>query len=95
MIKNKIYIVGPKSSGKTTFIHKMMGRDFRMFKDNVVEVTGVPKTIEDAIQVYLIFPEPEELESRGGEWTDDELDEYMTFYHTNMSDVPITMIKDF
>jgi len=94
-MKNKVYIIGPPSSGKTTFTHKMMGRDFAMFKDNVVEITGIPENIEDAIQVYLIFPEKEELQSRGVVLTDEENDMYMEFYHTNVGKYNITLVVDF
>ena len=92
-MKNKVYIVGPPSSGKTTFTHKMMGRDFLLFKDNVVEVTGVPENVDDAIHVYLILPDEEELASRGGSITEEDVERYMEFYHTTPA--KITLVKDF
>lgn len=94
-MKNKVYVIGPKSSGKSTFLHKMMGRDFMMFKGNVVEVTGVPEDIDGAIHVYLILPDAKELKSRGASITDDEIEEYMGFYHQNVATTPITIVKDF
>lgn len=92
-MKNKVYIVGPAFSGKTTFIHKMMNRDYAMFKDNIIESTTIPENIEDALQVYLILPEKKELENRGGKITEEELEKYMEFYYKNASSVVI--VEDF
>jgi GTPase SAR1 family protein len=94
-MKNKVYIIGPKSSGKTTFIHKMIGADFRMFKDNIVELSTPPEDLSDAIQVYMIMPEEKELEARGGDMTSEEYYEYMEFYHKNSNSISITLVKDF
>ncbi len=92
-MKNKVYIIGPAFAGKTTFIHKMMNKDYAMFKDNIVEVTGIPENIDDAIQVYLILPKKEELGKRGGSITEDELEKYMEFYYMNSHSVVI--VEDF
>lgn len=94
-MKNKVYIIGPKSSGKTTFVHKMMSRDFLMLKGNVVESTDVPDNLDDAIQVYLIFPGKEDLKARGGAFSQEDEDKYMEFYHRYSGMVPITMVRDF
>ena len=91
-MKDKIYVLGPKSSGKTTFIHKLMGRDFVTFKDKVIE-SGEKIKPDDAAQIYLIFPNPDELRRRGGEITDEEVEEWMTFYYPNAKD--ITIVEDF
>jgi len=92
-MKNKVYIIGPKSSGKTTFIHKMMHKDYAMFKDNIIEMVDIPTSIDDALQIYLMLPKKEELESRGGKITEDEMDKYMEFYYKNASSIII--VEDF
>lgn len=92
-MKNKVYIIGPAFSGKTTFIHKMMSRDYAMFKDNIIESTAIPENIDDALQVYLILPEKEELESRGGKITEEEMEKYMEFYYKYTSSIII--VEDF
>jgi len=92
-MKNKVYIIGPKSSGKTTFIHKMMNKDYAMFKDNIIEMVDIPKNIENAIKIYLILPQKDDLINRGGDITDDEVEKYMEFYYMNSSYV--TIVEDF
>lgn len=92
-MKNKVYIIGPVSSGKTTFMHKMINKDYAMFKDNIIESTIIPENIDDALQVYLILPEKEELKKRGGNITEDELEKYMEFYYKNTSSTII--VEDF
>lgn len=94
-MKNKVYIIGPPSSGKTTFTHKIMGRDFLVFKDNVVECTDIPEDLSDAIQVYLVLPDKDEWERRGGNYDDDIYEKYIEFYHTRLGELNITLIKDF
>lgn len=96
MLRDKVYIVGPPSSGKTTFSHKMMGRDFLLFSNNIVETTDIPESLDDAVQVFMILPSKEELEERGGQLSDQELDKYMEFYHSNMNnDFKIVWVTDF
>jgi len=92
-MKNKVYIIGPKSSGKTTFIHKMMSKDYTMFKDNIVEMIDIPESIENAIKVYLIIPKKGDLINRGGNITEEEMEKYMEFYYKNTSSVII--VEDF
>ena len=94
-MKNKVYIIGPPSSGKTTFTHKIMGRDFLTFKDNVIESTIIPEDLSNAVQIYLILPNQKEWESRGGVWDENIFDKYITFYHTKAGELPITMVGDF
>jgi len=92
-MKNKVYIIGPTFSGKTTFIHKMMNRDYAMFRDNIIEMVDIPENIDDALQVYLILPEKKELENRGGKITEEELEKYMEFYYKNATSVVV--VEDF
>ena len=94
-MKNKIYIIGPPSSGKTTFTNKIMGRDFLVFKDNVIESTDIPEDMSDAIQTYLILPDKDEWESRGGEYTEELYEKYEEFYHTKQLECNIVLVKDF
>ena len=94
-MKNKIYVIGPKSSGKSTFLHKIMGRDFLVFKDNIIETVDVPEDLSDAMQVYLILPDKAELESRGGEASDEIYEKYYTFYHTKANEYNIIIVGDF
>lgn len=94
-MKNKIYIIGPPSSGKTTFIHKIMGRDFITFREHVIECTDIPEDLSDAIQVYLILPDKDEWEKRDGSYDDKTYEKYLEFYHTKASKYGIMMVKDF
>lgn len=94
-MKDKVYIIGPPSSGKTTFTHKVMGRDFLIFKDKIIESIEIPENMSDAIQTYLVLPDKEEMEQRGGELTDDMYEKYMTFYHTRQVECNIVLVKDF
>lgn len=94
-MKNKVYIIGPPSSGKTTFTHKIMGRDFLTFKDNVIESTDIPEDLTDAIQIYLVLPDKDEWESRDGVYDEEVYEKYEEFYHTKSGEYNIILVKDF
>lgn len=94
-MKNKVYIIGPPSSGKTTFTHKIMGRDFITFKKYIIECTDIPDDLSDAIQIYLMLPDRKEWEARGGIYTDEMYEKYMEFYNINAGELDIALITDF
>jgi septin family protein len=92
-IQDKIYVIGPNFSGKTSFIQKMFGRDVQLFKGKILESVYPPENVDDALHIYLLMPEKYVLEARGGKWTPEDEELYNTFYYQH-ADVTV-IVKDF
>jgi GTPase SAR1 family protein len=92
-LKSKVYVIGPNFSGKTTFTHKIFGRNYELFKYHIIESETPPDNIDDAMQIYLLLPDRQVLKERGCTFTDEDEEKYMQFYYKNANSTVI--VKDF
>jgi hypothetical protein len=92
-MKDKVYVIGPEFSGKTTFVQKMFGRDVQLFKGKILESVYPPANVDDAMRIYLMLPDKDELEARGGMMLPSDEEFYNMFYYQH-ADVTV-VVRDF
>lgn len=91
----KIYVLGPVSSGKSTFIHKYFSKELTVFENLVVESSEM-KIPENFIKIFLILPDRIQLASRQNVDTADEAYfRWLDFYSKNKSYIEIKWVKEF
>ena len=89
---SKLYVLGPKNSGKTAFIRKMFGEELNTYEHLIIESDSIPE-IEDAFHIFLILPSKEEMERRGFKLSNEEQEKWMKFYH--QYDKELTLVEGF
>lgn len=91
----KIYVLGPRSSGKTTFIQKYFTKELSTFENIVVESNEM-KIPENFSKIFLILPSREKLSKRQNtENSDEEYFKWLDFYAKNKSFIEIKWVKEF
>ena len=95
----KIYVLGPSSSGKTTFIQKHFSKELQDFENLIVESDSM--TIPESYsKIFLILPDLEKLKTRKSldEITPELQAEYwqwIDFYSKNDSVVQFKRVTEF
>lgn len=91
----KIYVLGPHSSGKTTFIQKYFTKELNTFENMIVESSEM-KIPEKFSKIFLILPSREKLSERQNvENSDEEYFMWLDFYAKNQNFIEIKWVKEF
>ena len=89
----KIYVLGPSSSGKSSFIHTYFGKQILELEGLIVESSEMimPNTFS---KIFLILPEKEELAKRQNqENCDEDYYKWLDFFSKNKSSIEIKRVK--
>lgn len=91
----KIYVLGPSSSGKSTFIQKHFSKELTVFENLIVESDEmkIPKTYS---KIFLILPTREKLaERQSKDNSDEDYFKWLDFYSKNAKIMEIKWVKEF
>ena len=89
----KIYVLGPEKSGKTTFIQQY----FRSIQNFSTIIESNEKIIpEDSVMTYVILPRPNLLRQRNPEIQDPNtiIAEWMKFYYELSAKTKTLLIEE-
>jgi len=92
---SKIYVLGPVSSGKTTFIQKYFSKELNIFENMIIESNEmiIPEKFS---KIFLVLPSRIQLASRQGvENSDEDYFRWLDFYSKNKGFIEIKWIKEF